>query len=79
MIEESDENIINKLMKITETSKINNELNGINITYSIGVAKQEDMNLSYLNLVDLADKALYNVKRNGRNNICFAEDFRLVK
>lgn len=79
LIEESDENIINKLMKITETSKINNELNGINITYSIGVAKQEDMNLSYLNLVDLADKALYNVKRNGRNNICFAEDFRLVK
>lgn len=79
LIEENDENIINKLMKIVETPSNNKELNGINITYSIGVAKQIDKLLSYFNLVDLADKALYNVKRKGKDNICFASDFKLIK
>ncbi|WP_133014116.1 sensor domain-containing diguanylate cyclase [Clostridium cuniculi] len=79
LIEENDENIINKLMKIVETPSNNKELNGINITYSIGVAKQIDKLLNYFNLVDLADKALYNVKRKGKDNICFASDFKLVK
>ena len=79
LIEENDENIINKLMKIVETPSNNKELNGINITYSIGVAKQIDKLLSYFNLVDLADKALYNVKRKGNDNICFASDFKLIK
>lgn len=79
LIEENDENIINKLMKIVETPSNNKELNGINITYSIGVAKQIDNLLSYFNLVDLADKALYNVKRKGKDNICFASDFKLIK
>lgn len=79
LIEENDENVINKLKYISETSLNSEELNGINITYSIGVVKQTDMKLSYLNLVDLADKALYNVKRNGRDDICFANDFKLVK
>lgn len=79
LIEENDENIINKLMKIVETPSNNKELNGINITYSIGVAKQIDKLLSYFNLVDLADKALYNVKRKGKYNICFASDFKLIK
>ena len=79
LIEENDENIINKLMKIVETPPNDKELNGINITYSIGVAKQIDMLLSYFNLVDLADKALYNVKRKGKDNICFASDFKLIK
>ena len=66
-------------MKIVETPSNNKELNGINITYSIGVAKQIDKLLSYFNLVDLADKALYNVKRKGKDNICFASDFKLIK
>ena len=79
LIEENDENIINKLMKIVETPPNDKELNGINITYSIGVAKQIDKLLSYFNLVDLADKALYNVKRKGKDNICFASDFKLIK
>ena len=79
LIEENDENIINKLMKIVETPSNNKELNGINITYSIGVAKQIDKLLSYFNLVDLADKAFYNVKRKGKDNICFASDFKLIK
>ena len=79
LIEENDENIINKLMKIVETPPNDKELNGINITYSIGVAKQIDMLLSYFNLLDLADKALYNVKRKGKDNICFASDFKLIK
>ena len=79
LIEENDQNIINKLMKIVATPPNNKELNGINITYSIGVAKQIDMLLSYLNLLDLADKALYNVKRKGKDNICFAGDFKLIK
>ena len=79
LIEENDENIINKLMKIVETPSNNKELNGINITYSIGVARQIDKLLSYFNLVDLADKALYNVKRKGKDNICFASDFKLIK
>ena len=79
LIEENDENIINKLMKIVETPSNNKELNGINITYSIGVAKQIDKLLSYFTLVDLADKALYNVKRKGKDNICFASDFKLIK
>ena len=79
LIEENDENIINKLMKIVETPSNNKELNGINITYSIGVAKQIDKLLSYFNLVDLADKALYNVKRKGKDNTRFASDFKLIK
>ena len=77
-IENNDGNVINKLNNIAKSKPIDKELSGINITYSIGVAKQIDNDLSYLNLVDLADKALYEVKRNGRNNICFANEFRLI-
>lgn len=79
LIDENDENIIDRLMKIFKSPISNEELSGINITYSIGVAKLENMELNYFNLLDLADKALYNVKRNGRDNICFANDFKLLK
>lgn len=74
LIEENDENIINRLTKIIEFPLINEKLKEINITYSIGVAKLENMNLSYFELLNLADKALYNVKRNGKNNICFSNN-----
>ena len=79
LIDENDKNIIDRLMKILNSPISNEELSGINITYSIGIAKLENMELNYFNLLDLADKALYNVKRNGRNNICFASDFKLLK
>ena len=79
LIDENDENIIDRLMKIINSQLSNRELIKINITYSIGVAKLENMELNYFKLLDLADKALYNVKRNGRDNICFANDFKLLK
>lgn len=78
-IENNAENVINKLNNIIKKSSIDKELNGINITYSIGVAKQIDSNLSYLKLVELADKALYEVKKMEKNNICFADDFNVLK
>ena len=77
-IEENEENVIKKLQHMSEMSVINKELKGINLTYSIGVSNQISNSLSYLNLVNLADKALYKVKRYGRNNICLSSDFRLV-
>lgn len=79
LIDENDKNITDRLMKITKSPINNGDLSGINITYSIGVAKLESNKLNYFNLLDLADKALYNVKRNGRDNICFASDFKLLK
>ena len=79
LIDENDDNIIDRLIKISEYPAISKELVEIDVTYSIGVAKLENKELNYFNLLDLADKALYNVKRNGRNNICFASDFKLVK
>lgn len=74
LIEENDENIINRLRKIIDLPLINEKLKEITITYSIGVAKLENMNSSYFELLNLADKALYNVKRNGKNNICFSNN-----
>lgn len=79
LIDENDKNIVNRLMKILKSPINNEDLSGINITYSIGVSKLENIELNYFNLLDLADKALYNVKRNGRDNICFASDFKLLK
>lgn len=74
LIDENDENITNRLIEISKAPLTNEKLKEFNVTYSIGVAKLENVTLSYSHLLNLADKALYNVKRNGRNNICFAND-----
>ncbi|HET6419751.1 MAG TPA: diguanylate cyclase, partial [Geobacteraceae bacterium] len=43
------------------------------VTVSIGVTKL-DQNVFSSTLLDYADKALYHVKRNGRNQVAFFEE-----
>jgi diguanylate cyclase len=46
------------------------ELKSLHITISIGVAAFPDDARDPIELVELADSALYRAKRNGRNQIC---------
>lgn len=43
-------------------------------TCSVGVALYPQNGTSYMELYEKADKAMYTVKRNGKNNFAFAED-----
>ena len=42
-----------------------------NISVSMGIACAKDCGGNYDTLFHMADEALYEVKRNGRNNYCF--------
>ena len=46
----------------------------LHITVSIGVASLESRDLNIDELINLADKALYEAKNMGRNKVCFASD-----
>ncbi len=47
------------------------EYKGFKINVSMGVSCAKDCNGDYETLFHMADEALYEVKRNGRNNYCF--------
>lgn len=46
-------------------------LHKVNVTVSFGMAAVED-NMHLMHALELADKRLYNAKRNGRNRVCYA-------
>ncbi|MBF0195471.1 MAG: diguanylate cyclase [Magnetococcales bacterium] len=48
------------------------EVDGLKITISIGVAMYPDVGTSATDMVKKADIALYEAKKNGRNQVCFA-------
>lgn len=50
---------------------LHSKFHGFTIKVSMGVARAEDCEGNYDTLFHMADEALYEVKRNGRNNYCF--------
>lgn len=57
-----------KIRKIVETTKTQYENKILSVTVSIGVAiKNPDVNISFNDFINLADKALYLAKRTGKN------------
>jgi len=47
------------------------------ITISIGIARFPDDSSDPIELVEMADSALYRAKREGRNRVCSYHDFSL--
>ena len=66
--------IANRLREIIERSDAAESATGelIHITVSIGVASMKEGDPSFSNLLDKADKALYDAKSKGRNRVEFA-------
>ena len=64
----------NELLSIANELRLavqNKEINDQKITISIGVTNIEKEDVKdYMNLIDLADKAVYNAKNSGRNKVC---------
>ncbi len=50
---------------------LHSKFHGFTIKVSMGVARAEECEGNYDTLFHMADEALYEVKRNGRNNYCF--------
>ena len=50
---------------------LHSEYNGFSIKVSMGVSCAKECNGKYDTLFHMADEALYEVKRNGRDNYCF--------
>ena len=72
-----------ELLSIAESLRIavqSADINGHRTTVSIGVAYCGDEQVrNYENIIDRADKAAYDAKRAGRNNVCMYPNEILVK
>jgi diguanylate cyclase (GGDEF)-like protein len=68
-----------RITKAVEEYKFPKEDNrrGRKITVSIGLATYPDDVLTSSALIDEADKALYQAKKNGKNQICFYKDVQI--
>ncbi|MBD3287784.1 diguanylate cyclase [candidate division KSB1 bacterium] len=68
---------ITKAVKVAEkirkkVASLSKEQFGIKVTISLGVAEVTKMTKSTVQLIKAADRALYQAKKNGRNNTCAA-------
>jgi two-component system cell cycle response regulator len=67
--------VAEKLRKCMEESSINSDQGKLNITISLGAAAMEKNSLRKpKDLLILADKALYQAKREGKNRVCKVEE-----
>ena len=76
IIPSSDKNevldIAQNIRKAIEKTTFTEGSQTFSVTTSIGIVKYEN-NLTYKNVIELADKALYTAKKEGRNKVCFQE------
>ncbi len=68
-----------KIRKSIEGLDITTSAGVINVTVSIGVSVTEKQHgMSFIEFIDIADKALYHSKNNGRNKVSLAKDGKIL-
>ncbi len=72
-IKEKAQETAEAILKICKSVRLDN-LPEIEHTCSVGIALYPDNGTSYTELYEKADKAMYSVKRNGKNNFAFYAD-----
>ena len=66
-------NIAEKIRKLMESHNFKAEKEPLKVTISMGVAKLSDNVNDKLELIKMADDALYDAKKSGRNRVCTAK------
>jgi diguanylate cyclase (GGDEF)-like protein len=65
--------VTERLRRTVEALKIEYEGETISVTLSFGIASMDSEDVGKENLVRSADAALYEAKRNGRNQVCISQ------
>jgi diguanylate cyclase (GGDEF)-like protein len=66
--------VCERLRELLACSRFVGESAPVSLTVSIGVASERGESADYEQLVNAADAALYEAKRQGRNRTCTAEE-----
>lgn len=65
--------VAEKIRKNIESQAIKTDKGNLNVTLSIGIANYPETTLEYKNIKQLADSALYDAKKSGRNRVCICQ------